>query len=50
MYDTPEVLHLVSGRDLFGIIYLVDKFLELSDTHREKVTNLNLTDHELSIC
>ncbi|KAM7263808.1 hypothetical protein ACFE04_001491 [Oxalis oulophora] len=28
--DTPEVLHLVSGRDLFGMVCLVNKFPKLS--------------------
>lgn len=36
VYDTPEVLHLVSGRDLFGIICLVDEVPQLSDSIHEK--------------
>lgn len=38
-YDIPEVLHLVSGRDLFGIICLVDKAPELSHASFEKLTH-----------
>ena len=30
VYETPEVLHLVSGRDLFGMVCIVKKFPELS--------------------
>ena len=29
-FETPEVLHLVSGRDLFGMVCLANKFPELS--------------------
>ncbi|PRQ48137.1 putative DnaJ domain-containing protein [Rosa chinensis] len=29
VYETPEVLHLVSGRDVFGMVCLVDKIPEL---------------------
>ncbi|XP_042509455.1 uncharacterized protein LOC122085080 [Macadamia integrifolia] len=36
-YGTPEVLHLVSGRDLFGVVYLLDKVPELSYAHSEKL-------------
>lgn len=45
VYDTSEVLHLVSGRDLFGIIYLADEVPQLSDTHREKITSFDLMAH-----
>nr|QEG03083.1 chaperone protein DnaJ isoform X3 [Cymbidium ensifolium] len=37
--ETSEVLHLVSGRYLFGIIYTVDKVLELSHLHSEKLAS-----------
>ncbi|CAH8317515.1 unnamed protein product [Eruca vesicaria subsp. sativa] len=37
VYDTREVLHLVSGRDLFGMVCLVDKFLELSSACSKKL-------------
>ncbi|XP_020273768.1 uncharacterized protein LOC109848596 isoform X4 [Asparagus officinalis] len=47
VYDTPEVLHLVSGRNLFGIIYLVDKVPELSDTHHEKLTSSCSVAHDI---
>ncbi|XP_077233761.1 chaperone DnaJ-domain superfamily protein [Tasmannia lanceolata] len=39
-YETPEVLHLVSGRDLFGIVCLIDKVPELSDVRLENLTPL----------
>ncbi|WJX55289.1 hypothetical protein P8452_41077 [Trifolium repens] len=38
-YETPEVLHLVSGRDLFGIVCLVNKIPEISSTENEKLTS-----------
>lgn len=38
VYDNPEVLHLVSGRDLFGMICLVNDIPQLSFTCPEKVT------------
>lgn len=47
VYDTPEVLHLVSGRDLFGIIYIVDKVAQLSGASHEKVTSFNSKAHEV---
>ncbi|XVF15460.1 hypothetical protein REPUB_Repub09cG0155500 [Reevesia pubescens] len=39
VYETPEVLHLVSGRDLFGMVCLVDRVPELSFTYNEKLTS-----------
>ncbi|GAB2282681.1 hypothetical protein Dimus_017219 [Dionaea muscipula] len=36
--DTPEVLHLVSGRDLFGVVRIVDNVPELSDICYEKLS------------
>ncbi|RDX68034.1 dnaJ, partial [Mucuna pruriens] len=38
-YETPEVLHLVSGRDLFGMVCLVNKVPEISTTYNEKLTS-----------
>lgn len=38
-YETPEVLHLVSGRDLFGVICLADKVPELSHPYNERLTS-----------
>ncbi|KAK9265453.1 hypothetical protein L1049_010787 [Liquidambar formosana] len=38
VYGTPEILHLVSGRDLFGMVLLVNKYPELSHTFNEKLT------------
>ncbi|KQK13071.1 uncharacterized protein LOC100836079 [Brachypodium distachyon] len=38
VYDTSELLHLVSGRALFGIVRLADSIQELSDACREKLT------------
>ncbi|CAN6817700.1 unnamed protein product [Brassica oleracea] len=39
VYDTREVLHLVSGRDLFGMVCLVDSFLELSSACSKKLAS-----------
>ncbi|XP_019105584.2 uncharacterized protein LOC104894918 [Beta vulgaris subsp. vulgaris] len=36
--ETPEVLHLVSGRDLFGIVRIADDVLELSDVSYKYLT------------
>lgn len=36
-FGTPEVLHLVSGRDLFGIIRLAGKVPELSSFYHKKL-------------
>lgn len=36
-YETSELLHLVSGRDLFGIVTVTDSVKELSDVCREKL-------------
>ncbi|GAV58739.1 DnaJ domain-containing protein [Cephalotus follicularis] len=35
--ETPEVLHLVSGRDLFGMVCLVNTFPELSNACNDKL-------------
>lgn len=37
-YETSEVLHLVSGRDLFGIVNIVDKIPHLSHISHKKLT------------
>lgn len=37
VFETPEVLHLVSGRDLFGMVCLVNKFPELSFCSNKKL-------------
>ncbi|KAI8017822.1 hypothetical protein LOK49_LG04G00855 [Camellia lanceoleosa] len=37
--ETPQVLHLVSGRDLFGMISLADKVPELSQSYNEKLSS-----------
>lgn len=39
-YETPEVLHLVSGRDLFGMVCTVKNFPDLSHACNEKLTSL----------
>uniref|UniRef100_A0A5B7CGR1 J domain-containing protein n=1 Tax=Davidia involucrata TaxID=16924 RepID=A0A5B7CGR1_DAVIN len=39
MYGTPEVLHLVSGRDLFGMVCVADKIPEISESYNEKLTS-----------
>uniref|UniRef100_A0A0D9VZB9 J domain-containing protein n=1 Tax=Leersia perrieri TaxID=77586 RepID=A0A0D9VZB9_9ORYZ len=36
VYETPELLHLVSGRDLFGIVSLAKRVQELPDACPEK--------------
>ncbi|XP_021714417.1 uncharacterized protein LOC110682394 isoform X1 [Chenopodium quinoa] len=46
VFETPEVLHLVSGRDLFGIVRIVDDVPELSDVSYKKLTTA-LEDLEL---
>ncbi|KAI4327381.1 hypothetical protein L6164_019850 [Bauhinia variegata] len=38
-YETPEVLHLVSGRDLFGMVCVANKVPEISYTNSEKLTS-----------
>ncbi|CAN8229063.1 unnamed protein product [Cochlearia groenlandica] len=48
VYDTREVLHLVSGRDLFGMVCLVDNFLELSSACSEKLALSTLMDSDLA--
>ncbi|KAL5988158.1 hypothetical protein ACLOJK_035921 [Asimina triloba] len=42
-YETPEVLHLVSGRDLFGIVNVADKNPELSHFHFDKLNPFGST-------
>ncbi|KAF2298131.1 hypothetical protein GH714_015401 [Hevea brasiliensis] len=37
--ETPEVLHLVSGRDLFGMVCLVNKIPELSSSCNKKLNS-----------
>lgn len=37
--ETPEVLHIVSGRDLFGMVCLANKNPEISSTNNEKLTS-----------
>lgn len=40
-YETSEVLHLVSGRDLFGTVCLADKVPELPNINCGKITTLD---------
>ncbi|XP_023634822.1 uncharacterized protein LOC17877421 isoform X2 [Capsella rubella] len=47
VYDTREVLHLVSGRDLFGMVCLVDNFLELSFDCSKKLALSSFMDSDL---
>ncbi|KAL1190439.1 Chaperone protein dnaJ 11 [Cardamine amara subsp. amara] len=47
VYDTREVLHLVSGRDLFGMVCLVDHFLELSSACSKKLALSSVMDSDL---
>lgn len=39
---TSEVLHLVSGRDLFGMVRIVNKTPKLPDSYKEKLTSFSL--------
>lgn len=39
VYETPEVLHLVSGRDIFGMVCLANCVLRLSFTDNEKLNS-----------
>ncbi|VVA31676.1 PREDICTED: PRUPE_6G224500 [Prunus dulcis] len=48
MYETPEVLHLVSGRDLFGMVCLVNIVPELSSYSNKKLSYT--TSAGLGIC
>ncbi|CAH2076222.1 unnamed protein product [Thlaspi arvense] len=47
VYDTREVLHLVSGRDLFGMVCLVDNFLELSSACSKKLALSSFMDSDV---
>ncbi|XP_059623981.1 uncharacterized protein LOC132266966 isoform X2 [Cornus florida] len=47
VYGTPEVLHLVSGRDLFGMVCLSDRFPELSECYNEKLESFASKDSGL---
>ncbi|XP_015583278.1 uncharacterized protein LOC8261668 isoform X1 [Ricinus communis] len=47
VYETPEVLHLVSGRDLFGMVCLANKVPELTSACTKKLTS---TSFDLGIC
>ncbi|CAI0461528.1 unnamed protein product [Linum tenue] len=38
VYETPEVLHLVSGRDVFGMVSIVNDILELSPSAAMKLS------------
>ncbi|KAL2906399.1 Chaperone protein DnaJ 2 [Bienertia sinuspersici] len=45
--ETPEVLHLVSGRDLFGIVRIAEGVPEIPDVSHKVLT----TDHrDLNLC
>lgn len=48
VFDTREVLHLVSGRDLFGMVCLVDNFPELSSACSKKLALSSFIDSDLS--
>ncbi|XP_039140673.1 uncharacterized protein LOC120277887 isoform X1 [Dioscorea cayenensis subsp. rotundata] len=48
VYDTPEVLHLVSGRDHFGTVNIVDKVPELPSIYHEKLSHFHSTGSRLS--
>ncbi|GAB4846923.1 hypothetical protein Ancab_025933 [Ancistrocladus abbreviatus] len=42
--DTPEVLHLVSGRDLFGMVCIAENVPKLSDECYEKLSSFRSGD------
>ncbi|KAK9163724.1 hypothetical protein Syun_004626 [Stephania yunnanensis] len=44
VHSTPEVLHLVSGRDLFGLVAIANKLPELSNACYEKLTSFASED------
>lgn len=48
MCETPEVLHLVSGRDLFGIVCMVNKAPELSFYNNEKLDSSTSANKDVS--
>ncbi|POO00758.1 Terminal organelle assembly protein [Trema orientale] len=48
VFETQEVLHLVSGRDLFGMVCLVNKFPELSFSGKKKLHSS--TSFDMGIC
>ncbi|KAF4375104.1 hypothetical protein CsatB_024213 [Cannabis sativa] len=48
VFDTPEVLHLVSGRDLFGMVCLINKYPELSFSSNRKLNSS--TSRDMGIC
>ncbi|KAK6151252.1 hypothetical protein DH2020_016184 [Rehmannia glutinosa] len=48
MPTTSEVLHLVSGRDLFGMVCLADKHCYLSHAYTEKLTSSALGSCQLA--
>ncbi|KAM6591276.1 hypothetical protein CsatA_013881 [Cannabis sativa] len=48
VFDTPEVLHLVSGRDLFGMVCLINKYPELSFSSNQKLNSS--TSRDMGIC
>ncbi|KAG6398208.1 hypothetical protein SASPL_139663 [Salvia splendens] len=45
---TSEVLHLVTGRDLFGMVCLAKKYSELSDARTEKLASSALGSVQLA--
>jgi len=49
VYETPEVLHLVSGRHLFGMVCLADKIPKLSSASTKKLKNA-FASFDLGVC
>jgi hypothetical protein len=47
--ETPEVLHLVSGRHLFGMVCLADKIPKLSSASTKKLKNA-FASFDLGVC
>lgn len=48
VHTTSEVLHLVSGRDLFGMVCLAKKYRELSNARTEKLASSSLCSVQLA--
>lgn len=48
MHTTSEVLHLISGRYLFGMVCLAKKYRELSNARTEKLASSSLCSVQLA--
>jgi hypothetical protein len=48
VYETSELLHLVSGRDLFGVVTVANIALELTDAYHQKLAPSGVTISEVT--